>query len=163
MALQTIGTDVPTWYSVNNSLTGETIRLRPAAGGQTADSPMAFRYGHQAPTWVPPVGYAVWTIGSKSSFVTLSTAAIAALAPTNTSGAVYTFGSTGALATPAWLQDGNERTLVQQNNNVTNPQPPNGNGQTIAQLELRQGSNVVLLTKANCSDLAATLATIGAT
>jgi hypothetical protein len=44
---------------------------------------------------------------------------------------------------------------------VTNLQPPYGNGQSIAQLEIRQGSNVVVLSKENCADLAATLATIG--
>jgi hypothetical protein len=88
----------------------------------------------------------------------LSTAAIASLVTP-----VNTFGSTGALGTPVWLQDGNERTVVRQNNCVANALPPFGNGQSIAQLEIKQGENSVLLSQANCVDLAAQLATIGAT
>jgi hypothetical protein len=156
MTLQT-ASDTKTWYWVLNSLTFEQIKLRPAAGGQTADLGMGLRYGHQI-EGLTPTGYASWTLGSKSTYIVLSAAAIATLAAT-----VSSFGSTGVLSAPVWLQDGDERTLVQQNNNVTAPPPPLGDGQSIAQLELQQGSNVVLLSKANCVDLAATLATIGAT
>jgi hypothetical protein len=157
MTLQTVATDLPTWYWLHNAVTGEQIQLRPAAVGLNPDVGMSWRYGHQIPG-ASPVGYSGWKLGSKSTFVVLSTASIGTLATP-----VSTFGSTGALATPIWLQDGNERTVVRQNNKVCAAAPPFGNGQAIAQLEILQGGNSVLLTQANCADLAAQLATIGVT
>jgi hypothetical protein len=38
-----------------------------------------------------------------------------------------------------------------------------GDGQAVAQLSINQGGNIVLLSQANCADIAATLNTIGST
>jgi hypothetical protein len=105
MTLQTVGTDVKTWYWTNNALSGEQISLRPTRGGMTADRGMGLRYGHQV-EGATGVGDATWTLGTKSTFIVLSTAAIAVIATP-----VSTFGSAGTLSAPVWLQDGAEAGL----------------------------------------------------
>ena len=152
---------VPTWYFVDNLLTGETVELRPCGGGQFSDYPMGSRYGHQAPASLLSglTGIAGWRLGGRANYVTLSTTTIAALYTS-----ANTFGSTGALADPVWLQDGNERTLVQQSTQPALPSYGSGGIATSsAQLEIRQGSNRVLLSQANAADLAPQLLAIGAT
>jgi hypothetical protein len=46
---------------------------------------------------------------------------------------------------------------------MRNAPPPVGNGQPVAQLAIIQGGNTVLLSQANCADLAPQLNTIGST
>jgi hypothetical protein len=107
------------------------------------------RIVHIVPSDGHLTGIASWRLGTPSTYVVLSAADIATLYAS-----VNSFGSAGSLAASVWINSaGNERTLVAQNNKAA----------TVAQLELRQGGNSVLLSQANCADLASTLNAIGVT
>jgi hypothetical protein len=103
-------------------------------------------------------GIATWILGNDGNLVVLSAADISVVyTPVNT------FGSTGLLATPVVTDLQSQRTVVQQDTRCRNAPPPVGNSQQIIQLAIIQGSNTVLLSQANCSDLASQLNTIGST
>jgi hypothetical protein len=153
-----------TWYAVDNFVTGERIELRPASDGLFGDLGQSGRFGHQlrdtdgASIGDGGTGFVTWRLGTRSNFAVLSSADIAVLATP-----IAAFASAGALAAQVVTALQYQRTTVRQNNCATNPPPPRGNGQPVAQLEIVQGENHVFLTQANCVDLGTPLAAIAST
>jgi hypothetical protein len=136
--------------------------VAPASDGLFADLAQGSRYGHELYDTDGSLGiagdisYSGIKIGTKSQFVVLS------LADTRV---IYLpiaeFGATGALAAGDVVTGlAYEKTTVRVDTRSRNGPPPRGDGQAVAQLELRQGSNSVLLTQANCLEMATALGRI---
>lgn len=140
---------------INNLLTGEQIWLQPASDGLAADMAEDARYGHQlldtdgastAPA--DQTGTPSWKLGTKSTFLALSLDDPNDLYP-----AIQEFAATGLLAAQLTTALADQVIVARQNDRSHNLPPPFGDGQSVAQLEIFQGGNSILLTQINCQAL----------